>query len=92
MTSPIRLGVVLWSQASDWPGFLAAAQRAESLGLRHVWTWDHLLAIFGDTDQPILEGYVALGALAQATSRVRARACWWAPTRSATRASWPRAC
>jgi alkanesulfonate monooxygenase SsuD/methylene tetrahydromethanopterin reductase-like flavin-dependent oxidoreductase (luciferase family) len=61
---------VLWSQATDWPGFLAAAQRAENLGFDSVWTWDHLLAIFGDPDQPILEGYVALGALAQATSRV----------------------
>ena len=66
----IRFGAVLWSQASDWPGFLAAARRAEALGFDHVWTWDHLLAIFGDPDQPILEGYVALGALAQATSRV----------------------
>jgi len=70
MTNPIRFGAVLWSQASDWPGFLAAAQRAERLGFDSVWTWDHLLAIFGDPDQPILEGYVALGALAQATSRV----------------------
>jgi alkanesulfonate monooxygenase SsuD/methylene tetrahydromethanopterin reductase-like flavin-dependent oxidoreductase (luciferase family) len=69
--SGIRLGVALWSQASDWPGFLAAAQRADRLGFDHVWTWDHIYAIFGDPHQPIFEGYTALAALAQATERVR---------------------
>jgi alkanesulfonate monooxygenase SsuD/methylene tetrahydromethanopterin reductase-like flavin-dependent oxidoreductase (luciferase family) len=71
MTAPISLGVCLWSQASDWPSFLAAAQRADELGFDHIWTWDHLLPIFGDTDQPIWEGYVALGALGVATTRAR---------------------
>jgi alkanesulfonate monooxygenase SsuD/methylene tetrahydromethanopterin reductase-like flavin-dependent oxidoreductase (luciferase family) len=67
----VRLGIALWSQASDWPAFLAAARTAERLGYDHVWTWDHLQAIFGDTDQPIFEGYTALAAIAQATERVR---------------------
>ncbi len=67
----LRLGIALWSQASDWPGFLAAAERAERLGYDHVWTWDHLQAIFGDPDQPIFEGYTALAAVAQATERIR---------------------
>jgi alkanesulfonate monooxygenase SsuD/methylene tetrahydromethanopterin reductase-like flavin-dependent oxidoreductase (luciferase family) len=69
--SDVRLGLNLWSQASDWPAFLAAAQRADQLGYDHVWTWDHLYAIFGDPYQPIFEGYTALAALAQATERVR---------------------
>lgn len=67
----VSLGVALWSQASDWPSFLAAAQRADRLGFDHVQTWDHLLAIFGDRRQPIWEGYTALAALAQATERTR---------------------
>jgi alkanesulfonate monooxygenase SsuD/methylene tetrahydromethanopterin reductase-like flavin-dependent oxidoreductase (luciferase family) len=67
--SELRLGVNLWSQATDWPGFLAAARRADQLGYDHIWTWDHLLAIFGDPYQPILEGYTALAALAMATER-----------------------
>ena len=67
----LRLGLNLWSQASDWPSFLDAARRAERLGFDHLWTWDHLLAIFGDPDQPILEGYTALAAAAQATDRIR---------------------
>ena len=67
----LKLGIALWSQATDWPGFLAAARAAERLGYNHVWTWDHLLAIFGDPDQPILEGYTALAGVAQATERIR---------------------
>ena len=65
----VKLGANLWSQASDWPGFLSAAQRAEALGFDSFWTWDHLLAIFGDPHQPIFEGYTALAAVAQATER-----------------------
>src|SRR3954452_9585903 len=71
----LRLGIALWSQASDWSGFLAAAQRAERLGYDHVWTCDHLLAIFGDPDQQIFEGYTALGPVAQATERIRRGLC-----------------
>src|SRR3954452_18232756 len=67
----IRLGLNLWSQASDWPAFLAAGRRADALGFAHLWTWDHVQAIFGDPDQPIFEGYTALAALAQATERIR---------------------
>ena len=67
----LRLGLNLWSQASDWPSFLGAARRADELGYDHVWTWDHVQAIFGDPDQPIWEGYTALAAIAQATTRAR---------------------
>ena len=67
----IRLGVNLWSQATDWPSFLAAGQAADRLGYDHLWTWDHLLPIFGDLEQPVVEGYTALAALAQATERIR---------------------
>lgn len=67
----LRLGLNLWSQASDWPAFLDAARRAEALEFDHVWTWDHVLAIFGDRGQPIFEGYTALAAVAQATERIR---------------------
>lgn len=69
--SEVRLGINLWSQASDWPAFQAAAERAERLGYDHLWTWDHLYAIFGDPRQPIFEGYTALAAVAQATERIR---------------------
>ena len=67
----VKLGVNLWSQASDWPAFLRAGTRAEELGFDSLWTWDHLYAIFGDPHQPIFEGHTALAALAQATDRIQ---------------------
>lgn len=67
----LKLGINLWSQASDWPSFVEGAKLADRLGYDHVWTWDHLLAIFGDPRQPIFEGYTALAAVAQATERVK---------------------
>ncbi len=69
--SELRFGAQLWSQATDWPGFLAAALAAESAGWDSVWTWDHLHAIFGPWEQPIFEGPMALAAVAARTSRVR---------------------
>ena len=68
---PVRFGAQLWSQASDWPGFLAAALAAEDAGWDSVWTWDHLQAIFGPWEQPVLEGWLAMGAVAARTARVR---------------------
>lgn len=67
----IGLGINLWSQATDWPTFADAATRADRLGYQHLWTWDHLYAIFGDPLQPIFEGYTALAALAAMTHRTR---------------------
>ena len=67
----VKLGINLWSQASDWPTYLAAGRRADELGYDTLWTWDHVYAIFGDPHQPIFEGYTALAALAQATERIR---------------------
>ena len=68
---PIRFGAQLWSQATDWPGFRDGALAAEAAGWDSVWTWDHLLAIFGRWEQPIFEGWAALAALSSVTRRVR---------------------
>lgn len=68
---PIRFGAQFWSQASDWPGFRDAVLAAEAAGWDGVWTWDHLLAIQGPWDQPILEGWAALAGVAAITRRVR---------------------
>lgn len=67
----VRFGAQLWSQATGWPGFRDAALAAEAAGWDSVWTWDHLLAIFGPWEQPILEGWSLLSATAALTSRVR---------------------
>jgi len=66
-----RFGLQLWSQQTDWPGFRDAALAAEEAGWDSVWTWDHLLAIFGPWEQPIFEGWSVLSALGPVTSRIR---------------------
>jgi F420-dependent oxidoreductase-like protein len=50
---------------------VGAAVAAEKAGWDSVWTWDHLHAIFGPWEQPVLEGWLAMGAVAARTSRVR---------------------
>ncbi|HET7703005.1 MAG TPA: LLM class flavin-dependent oxidoreductase [Candidatus Limnocylindrales bacterium] len=67
----MRFGAQLWSQSTDWPQFRDTALAAEAAGWDSVWTWDHLLAIFGPWEQPILEGWSVLSALAPLTSRIR---------------------
>ena len=67
----MRFGAQLWSQHCTWPEFRDAALRAERNGWDSVWTWDHLLAIFGPWEQPILEGWTTLAALGPITTRIR---------------------
>jgi len=69
--SDVKLGVLLWSQATDWRSFEAAARRVDELGYDSLWTWDHLYAIFGDPYQPIFEGYATLAAWSKVTTRAR---------------------
>ncbi|OBF53011.1 LLM class F420-dependent oxidoreductase [Mycobacterium sp. 852002-53434_SCH5985345] len=56
-----------------FPTVLAQAREAESAGFDSVFVMDHFyqLPMLGDPDQPMLEAYTALGALATATERVR---------------------
>ena len=67
----LQLGVLLWNQASTWPEQLEAAQLVDRLGYAHLWAWDHINAIFGDWDQPILDGWALLYAYAMATKNTR---------------------
>ena len=67
----MRFGAQLWSQHTSWPEFRDAALAAEAAGWDSVWTWDHLLAIFGPWEQPIFEGWSVLSALGAVSSRIR---------------------
>jgi alkanesulfonate monooxygenase SsuD/methylene tetrahydromethanopterin reductase-like flavin-dependent oxidoreductase (luciferase family) len=67
----VKLGVLLWNQATDWPSYVDAARQVDRLGYSHLWAWDHLYAIFGDPYQPIFEGWASLSAAAMATSQTR---------------------
>jgi alkanesulfonate monooxygenase SsuD/methylene tetrahydromethanopterin reductase-like flavin-dependent oxidoreductase (luciferase family) len=65
-----RLGIGLWSQATNWTSLEKAARRVDELGYDHLWTIDHLLAIDGDPYQPIFEGYMTLAAWSKVTTTV----------------------
>ena len=65
----VKLGVLLWPQTSTWEPIRDAALRAEQAGVDSLWTWDHLNAIVGPWEQPILEGWTTLAGLAAITTR-----------------------
>ena len=67
----LKFGILIWSQAASWSEMLDAAKRVDRLGYAHLWTWDHLYAIFGDPYQPIFEGWSLLDAWAMATEQTR---------------------
>ena len=63
----VRVGALLWPQTDGWPAIRDAAVRADKAGLDSLWTWDHLMAIVGPWQQPILEGWTTLAAMAVLT-------------------------
>ena len=67
----LRLGILLWAQATPWGPMLEAARRIDALGYDSLWTWDHLYAIYGDPYQDYFEGPSVLAAWAASTNRVR---------------------
>ncbi len=70
----LKLGILLWNQATSWSEYRAAATLVDRLGYDHLWAWDHLYAIFGDPYQPIFEGWSTLAAMAPADRAHAARA------------------
>lgn len=69
--SGFGLGILLWNQATDWQSFERAARKVDELGYEHLWTWDHLHAIFGEPQQSMFEGWLSITAWAKVTRRVR---------------------
>ena len=67
----LKTGILLWSQAASWTEMTDAAIRVDRLGYDHLWTWDHLYAIFGDPYQDFFEGWSALAGWAPQTERTR---------------------
>src|SRR4051812_28647082 len=68
-SGPVKLGFLLWPQTDSWPSLRDAAVRADRAGVDSLWTWDHLNAIVGPWEQPILEGWSILAGWAQVTER-----------------------
>jgi F420-dependent oxidoreductase-like protein len=68
---PLRIGLKLSQQNTDVAELRAIWQLADEAGFDHLWIFDHFAAIMTDPALDVLEGWVLLGAMAEATSRVR---------------------
>ncbi len=67
----MRFGAAFWINRTDWPSLRDACLAVEQAGWDSLWVDDHLLADEGDSDDPKLEGWTTLAALAVLTERVR---------------------
>lgn len=67
----LKLGAHLWSQYATWPELRMAGLEAERLGYDDLWTWNHLYPIVGPAEGSTLDGWMVLGAWAEATDRIR---------------------
>jgi F420-dependent oxidoreductase-like protein len=67
----MRFGAAFWINRASWPDLLEACRLVEATGWESLWIDDHLLADEGDPNDPKLEGWATLAALAVMTSRVR---------------------
>jgi F420-dependent oxidoreductase-like protein len=67
----MRFGAAFWIQRTDWPSLREACLAVERAGWDSLYLDDHLLADEGDPDDPKLEGWSTLAAVAALTERVR---------------------
>ena len=64
-----KVGVQLPPQATTIGDIRAAWQAADAMGVDSIWTWDHFLPVFGDTDAAHFECWSLLAAMAVDTER-----------------------
>ena len=67
----MRFGAAFWIQRTDWPDLRDACLAAEGAGWDTIWLDDHLLSDEASPDDPKLEGWASLHAVASVTSRAR---------------------
>ena len=66
----MRVGICIVPFGTTYLECREAALAVEASGFESVWTWDHLLS-FNDDEEPVLECWTLLAALAEATQRVK---------------------
>lgn len=67
----MKVGIFTGPQLITWEELKAAWLHADAAGYDSAWTWDHLIALHGDLDDPHYEGWTLLAALAALTKHVR---------------------
>jgi F420-dependent oxidoreductase-like protein len=68
---PVRIGLKLSNQNTNAAELRTIWQVADQSGFDHLWNFDHFAAILTDPEIDVFEGWTLLGAMAEATSRVR---------------------
>jgi probable F420-dependent oxidoreductase len=69
-TRPIRIGIQIQPQHSDYKSIRESLERAEELGVDIAFNWDHFFPLYGDADGKHFECWTMLGAWAESTSRM----------------------
>ncbi|MES1239808.1 MAG: LLM class flavin-dependent oxidoreductase, partial [Chloroflexota bacterium] len=67
----MRFGAAFWVQRTGWPELREAVVHAELAGFDDLWIDDHLLSDEGAWQDPKLEGWSTLAAIAAVTTRPR---------------------
>ena len=68
----MHIGIKTNPQHSTWDAMLETWQHADGIPeIDSAWVFDHFYPIFSDSDGPCMEGWTALSALGQATSRLK---------------------
>jgi F420-dependent oxidoreductase-like protein len=68
----MEFGIKLMPQHCTWDELLTVWRETDEHEVfSSAWTFDHFYPIYGDWEGPCLEAWTTMGALAQATSRVR---------------------
>jgi F420-dependent oxidoreductase-like protein len=71
MADGLRVGLKLSGQGTTAEELRAVWQIADAGGFDHCWNFDHFAGIGGDPDLDVFEAWTMLGAMAEATARVR---------------------
>lgn len=68
---PLRIGLKFSQQVHPIDVHRDVWRIADQAGFDHIWPFDHLIALGGDSSAPIFDGWTALGAMAAITQRAR---------------------
>lgn len=68
---PLRVGVQIQPQHSDFDGMRQAWREAEEMGVDTIFNWDHFYPLYGDPDGRHYEALTTLGAMAEVTERAQ---------------------